>query len=363
VWGLVVAVLTGVLLAPASLRPLGLPTVLVPAVLTGLVGVLALESLTPGVSWSPYYKVTTGDHRVGDLPVVGVSVNGIPHQNISALEPRLVSEPSYALPYLRVPRTGAGDTLVIGAGNGVDVDLALQRGATSVDAVDIDPRLLELGRELNPGRPYDDPRVNVHVDDGRAWLERTDRTYDTVILALPDSLTLVAGSGQVRLESYLFTAEALRAARDRVRPGGVFAMYNSYREPWLIDRYAATVEQAFGHAPCIDLVGDGTHAVMVAAVDAAQQRCSRRSPARGRWAARSPRPATRPPPPGRSPTSGRSRTCGRRPCPAATCSSCWASCSSACWPSGSPGRGPPGFARTSISHSSARPSCCSRPVA
>jgi SAM-dependent methyltransferase len=278
VWGLVVAVLTGVLLAPASLRPLGLPTVLVPAVLTGLVGVLALESLTPGVSWSPYYKVTTGDHRVGDLPVVGVSVNGIPHQNISALEPRLVSEPSYALPYLRVPRTGAGDTLVIGAGNGVDVDLALQRGATSVDAVDIDPRLLELGRELNPGRPYDDPRVNVHVDDGRAWLERTDRTYDTVILALPDSLTLVAGSGQVRLESYLFTAEALRAARDRVRPGGVFAMYNSYREPWLIDRYAATVEQAFGHAPCIDLVGDGTHAVMVAAVDAAQQRCSTPQP-------------------------------------------------------------------------------------
>jgi SAM-dependent methyltransferase len=178
-----------------------------------------------------------------------------------------------------VPRAGAGDTLVIGAGDGVDVDLALQRGATSVDAVDIDPRLLELGRELNPDRPYDDPRVHQHVDDGRAWLQRTERTYDTVILALPDSLTLLAGSSQIRLESYLFTAEALRAARARLRPGGVFAMYNFYREPWLVDRYAATVAQAFGHAPCVDLVGASARAVIVAAVDPAQQRCD--TPQRG----------------------------------------------------------------------------------
>ena len=277
-WGVVVAALTAVLLAPASRPARLLPGVLVPGVLIALVGILALESLTPGVSWSPYYKVTTQDHRVGNLDVIGVSVNGIPHQNISALGPRLTAEPSYALPYLRVPRAGAGDTLVIGAGNGVDVDLALQRGATSVDAVDIDPRLLELGRELNPDRPYDDPRVTLHADDGRAWLERTERTYDTVILALPDSLTLVAGSGQVRLESYLFTAEAMEAARARMRPGGVFAMYNSYREEWLIDRYAGTVEQAFGHRPCIDLVGDGTHAVIVAAVDKAQQRCDTPQP-------------------------------------------------------------------------------------
>jgi SAM-dependent methyltransferase len=274
VWGLVVAVLTVVLLGPGWTRARLLAAVASAVV----VGSLVLESLAPGVSWSPYYKVTTGAHNVAGLPVTGVSVNGIPHQNISALAPRLAAEPSYELPYLRVPRAGAGETLVIGAGNGVDVDLALARGATRVDAVDIDPRLLELGRELNPDRPYQDPRVSLHVDDGRAWLERTSRTYDTVILALPDSLTLVAGSGQVRLESYLFTAEALRAARDRVRPGGVFAMYNSYREPWLIDRYAATVEQAFGHRPCVDLVGDGTHAVIVAAVDPGQQRCETPQP-------------------------------------------------------------------------------------
>jgi len=240
-----------------------------------VMGFLAQESLTPGVSWSPYYKVTTIDERAADgAPLIGVSVNGIPHQNIAALSTRLGTEPAYAVPYLRVPRASAGDTLVIGAGDGVDVALALRRGATSVDAVDIDPRLLQLGHDLNPDKPYQDPRVSVHVDDGRAWLQRTDHTYDTVIFALPDSLTLIAGSGQVRLESYLFTAEALQAARARLRPGGVFAMYNAYRESWLVDRYVATVSQAFGHRPCVDLIAGGTNGVIVAGVDAAEQDCS-----------------------------------------------------------------------------------------
>src|SRR4051794_11083143 len=275
-WGAVVAVVTGLLLARASRRP----PFLAIGCLLGVMGFLAQESLTPGVSWSPYYKVTTIDERAADgAPLIGVSVNGVPHQNIAALSTRLGAEPAYAVPYLRVPRASAGDTLVIGAGDGVDVALALRRGATSVDAVDIDPRLLQLGHDLNPDKPYQDPRVHVHVDDGRAWLERTDRTYDTVIFALPDSLTLIAGSGQVRLESYLFTAEALQAARDRLRPGGVFAMYNSYRETWLIDRYAATVRRAFGHRPCIDLIPGGSSAVIVADVDPARQDCATRHPA------------------------------------------------------------------------------------
>ena len=272
VWAIVVAVLSLVLLGPR-------PPVLTAAALVGLVGALLVETLAPGVSWSPYYKVTTTDATtVRGAPVIGVDVNGIPHQTIAALATRLGDEPAYGLPYERTTRATAGDTLVIGAGDGVDVDLALHRGATSVDAVDIDPRLVQLGAELNPDRPYADPRVHPHIDDGRAWLQRTDRTYDTIILALPDSLTLVAGSGQVRLESYLFTAEALRAMRAHLRPGGLFAMYNQYREPWLVDRYAATVAQAFGHRPCIDLFGGGSNAVIVAAADPAQQRCDAPAP-------------------------------------------------------------------------------------
>jgi hypothetical protein len=75
------------------------------------------------------------------------------------------------------------------------------------------------------------------------------------LFALPDSLTLVSGQGALRLESYLFTLEAMQAARRHVAPGGAFGMYNYYRQQWLVDRYARTLETVYGHRPCIDSIG------------------------------------------------------------------------------------------------------------
>ena len=90
----------------------------------------------------------------------------------------------------------------------------LRKGAKHVDAVEIDPEILDLGRRLHPDRPYQDPRVTTHVDDGRAFLARTNTAIDLILFALPDSLALVTGGGAIRLESYLFTREAMEAVRD-----------------------------------------------------------------------------------------------------------------------------------------------------
>jgi SAM-dependent methyltransferase len=219
----------------------------------GIVVLLVIESLTPGVSWSPYYKVTTQDVTdTGPAPYTAIQVNGIPHQNVLDAEKRLELEPLYGKPYERAVDNPLRDVLVIGAGTGTDVALALARGAQHVDAVEIDPRIQQIGIEKNPNQPYADPRVTTYIDDGRAFLSWTDREYDLILFALPDSLTLVSGASQLRLESYLFTRESIQEAYDHLSPDGVFAMYNYYREDWLINRLAGTVEEVFGHAPCID---------------------------------------------------------------------------------------------------------------
>ena len=44
---------------------------------------------------------------------------------------------------------------------------------------------------MHPDQPYSDPRVTIHVDDWRAFLEQSRDQYDLVIFALPDSLTLL----------------------------------------------------------------------------------------------------------------------------------------------------------------------------
>ena len=129
--------------------------------------------------------------------------------------------------------------LIIGAGSGSDTALALAKGAKHVDAVEIDPELAQIGRDFHPEGVYRDPRVTVHINDGRAFLNNSREKYDLIVYALTDSLTLVSSTAGVRLESFLFTEESLRAARDHLAPDGLFTMYNLYREPWLVAKLDA----------------------------------------------------------------------------------------------------------------------------
>lgn len=268
VWG-VIAVAVYLLLSPANRRLLSALCGLV------LVGMLVYETMTPGVSWSPYYKVLEEKPRgaTGDGFLL-IKVNGVPHQMMAPAKFKIEqAERLYETPYLRLPGKVKGDVLIVGAGSGSDVAVALVEGAQHIDAVDIDPRILEIGAAKNIDRPYADPRVTRHVNDGRAFLESTDKKYDLILFALPDSLTLVSGASQIRLESFLFTQQAMQSVRRHLKPHGAFAMYNYYREPWLIDRLAGTVAAAFGHPPCVDTFA-GAQAVISSGMTPADQTCA-----------------------------------------------------------------------------------------
>jgi len=240
------------------------------AVLT-LIVLLWIESTSPWTYWSPYYKVSV---RSGPEGTYDIQVNGIPHQWIDSTAQRFVTEPLYFAPYQRAPENSLDRVLVIGAGTGGDVAIALAHGARRVDAVEIDQRLYRLGTELNPDLPYQDPRVHVYINDGRAFLQQSDQDYDLILFALPDSLTLVAGQSALRLESYLFTTQAMQVAKDHLTPDGVFTMYNYYRQQWLVDRLAGTLDQVYGHPPCIDTTGRVGHfAVLTTSVDPQRVSC------------------------------------------------------------------------------------------
>ena len=208
-----------------------------------------LGSISPYDTWSPYYRVTVSSpSSEGRIDII---VNALPHQSILPLDRLTVEQPFYLEPYTHLAGNPLDNVLIVGAGNGNDVALALSKGAKHVDAVEIDPVIQATGRDLHPNHPYEDPRVTAHIDDGRAFLERTKQQYDLIIFALPDSLTLVSGQGSLRLESYLFTLESMENIRDHLKPGGAFSMYNYYT-PFVFERYANTMLQAFGHEPCFD---------------------------------------------------------------------------------------------------------------
>ena len=228
-----------------------------------------------GDFWSPYYKVSTtaGADGYGGTAYY-VDVNGVPHQRLTSAATRIRQEPYYLQTYLQTPRK-PGNVLIVGAGTGTDVAIALRQGARHVDAVEIDPTLLRFGRQHNPDRVYQNPRVTAHVDDGRAFLEKTNKTFDLIMFALPDSLTLVSGASSLRLESYLFTRQSVESARRHLAPGGAFSMYNFYRQDWLVNRLAGTLDTVFGHAPCLYADRRVTAlAVMTAGLTSADQTCA-----------------------------------------------------------------------------------------
>lgn len=218
--------------------------------------------------WSPYYRINVQQ----DPPPSGwsrpsaywVDVNHDYHQKMLDLSPEFVSRfpntepnrsgrPTYDLPYRLVPHPGR--VLVVGAGTGNDVAAALRHGATHVDAVEIDPLILELGRRYHPEHPYDSPRVTVFVDDARAFFKKTNQKYDLIVFGYLDSHTLVTGFSSVRLDNYVYTVESFREARSHLQEDGTLVLAYSAGRTFLSERLYATLAQAFNVPPVAYFTG------------------------------------------------------------------------------------------------------------
>jgi hypothetical protein len=265
-WGLIVGITVAALLGRA-IRWWHLTALLT------LVVLLGIESMAPNQHWSPYYKIIARPRGVDKS--LQVSVNNIPHQAAYPISTLRWLEPFYFFPYRHVNRRRLHDVLLVGAGTGNDVAVALSEGAKHIDAVEIDPELQQLGRLYHPNHPYESPRVSAHVQDGRAFLNQTHTQYDLILFALPDSLTLLPGQSSLRLENYLFTIEAMRSARAHLKPSGTFVMYNYY-EPYLLDRYAGTLKTVYGVPPCVELgsrLGGRRQAVLTASLTGRTAHC------------------------------------------------------------------------------------------
>jgi hypothetical protein len=243
VWFAVAAILVTLLVAGSKGRSLlRIPA----AVALAAVLVLAYNESDSSEIWSPYYRINTYRAANGELYV---NVNGIPHQALHPVD--APKEQFYDQLYKWFPGRTYDRVLIVGAGSGTDVAISLAKGAGHVDAVEIDRAIQQLGIDQHPDHPYQDPRVTRYENDGRAFLRGTDKKYDLIIFALPDSLTLVSTTANIRLESFLFTDQAFESVRDHLAPGGVFVLYNYYREEWLIAKIAAMLDQAFDSPPIL----------------------------------------------------------------------------------------------------------------
>ncbi|MCE1187916.1 MAG: hypothetical protein LWX56_02145 [Ignavibacteria bacterium] len=102
--------------------------------------------------------------------------------------------------------------LSLGAGGGSEVLQALQNGAAEIHAVEVNPHINYLLKEGNlknyTGNIYNDPRVSVITEDGRAYVRQFSDRFD-IIYSLSSNTFAAFASGSFALaENYLYTTEA-----------------------------------------------------------------------------------------------------------------------------------------------------------
>lgn len=251
-----------------------LPGVIALAMLSGrwyawVAGVIVIGAAwfsIDGAEFSPYNRIDFSENREGKAVDHVVIVNRDYHQWIRDLRPatiedaelapdvrehRLMLRTAYDIPFRINPTRDRA--LIVGAGTGNDVSAALRNGYGACWSVDIDGRLIDLGRRLHPERPYSDPRVRPIINDARAFFEQyRGEPFDVVCFGLLDSHAMFSAMSTLRLDNYVYTVEGIRAAWRHVAEDGHLSIsFSVYAGDWLADRLYWTITEATGRRPIV----------------------------------------------------------------------------------------------------------------
>jgi hypothetical protein len=138
-----------------------------------------------------------------------------------------------AAPYHLLSDSSTAHALILGAGGGTDLLLARYHDLASIEAVELNPDIVELSRRTFAdftGDLYSLPGVELHVQEARGFLESLPRSgdgrrqFDVIQISLLDSLAAATAGVHALNESYLYTVESLARATDPLSDDGFLAI-------------------------------------------------------------------------------------------------------------------------------------------
>jgi len=189
-----------------------------------------LEELSLKMRWPGFELLESGNSIYGNITIVKreelstVYTNGLYDFTVPD---RQTSERQAHLPLLEHP--DPKDVLLIGGGSGGILGEVLKHPVKSVEYVELDPLLIRLARKALPATgSLDDPRVHVTTDmDGRLFVKGTDKTFDVIIISLPEPHT-----AQI---NRFYTEEFFREASRVLREDGILSFSMSSNPNYISD--------------------------------------------------------------------------------------------------------------------------------
>jgi SAM-dependent methyltransferase len=139
---------------------------------------------------------------------------------------------------------------ILGSGGGNDIAAALRQGVQSIDAVEIDPGIVDVGRKYHPEHPYASEKVRVHVGDARTFVRDSRNSgYDMIVFGALDSHAVFSSMSSVRLDNYVYTVESFQEALRRLKPDGILAITFYFVKDWQLHRVFDALWRANGEKP------------------------------------------------------------------------------------------------------------------
>jgi spermidine synthase len=153
------------------------------------------------------------------------------------------------------------DALVIGLGSGVTLGMMGHYPYDSFDVVELEHAVVDAARYFAKAnhKALDDPRVRLHVTDGRSYLASVTKKYDVIVSGVSDPW--ISGV------SNLFTYDYFMELKSKLKEGGVVALwFSNYRNTpedfkTGLNSFAAVFPNTsiwFHHKAELDLVVIGT---------------------------------------------------------------------------------------------------------
>jgi spermidine synthase len=195
-------------------------------------------------TWSPYRRIDV----LEDAERLQVYTDGLMFHMYEKSDTSYWTDPR-SLPVRLMP-TSLGrepEVLVIGAGTGADVRIIrdLYPGNAEVVAVEIDGGFIQTARAFDWLWDYY-RTADIEVEEGRYYIENSERQFDMVIYAYVDPQSAISKIG-IPDANFLYTDRAIRRAYERVREGGVLAItrvFLVHQEEPFVQRLVATLEAA-----------------------------------------------------------------------------------------------------------------------
>ena len=171
--------------------------------------------------WSPFGNVTVA-RREEQLTFFsnGIPLCNVPFPHISFAE-ELVHYPLLLTPSPK-------KVLIVGGGFGGVIQEILKHPVEEVHYAEVDPLIIRLIRENQTPltrREMEDPKVRVHIRDGRHFLKTTREKFDAILLNLPGPFTLTLNR--------FYTVEFFREAFRVLGMDGILALPVAGSETYL----------------------------------------------------------------------------------------------------------------------------------